>query len=91
MINYICTSLPSTASLLSLQGAMRSKEGCPSSGLGWVLHRAGTEPQLVLPLSTKGSDYGSCAHCLLVVPLENYLPASSGGHSKGTGARKGGT
>lgn len=72
MINYTGTSLPSTASLLSFQGAMRSK------GVVQVLGWAGCYPEQApnpssFCLSTKGSDYGSCAHCLLLVPLENYL------------------
>lgn len=90
MINYTGTSLPSTASLLSFQGAMRSKEGCPNSGLGWVLPRAGTEPQLVLPLH-KGQWLWLLCPLFASSASGKLSSSSSGGHSKGTGARKGGT
>lgn len=90
MINCIYTSLPSTASLLSLGGRMWSKGDVWF--LGWAgCSTAGSEPQLLLPLSSSAVILALvpivCLQCLWKIIFQTPQE----GTARETGARKGGT
>ena len=89
VINSVYMSLPSTAPQISLQERLWRGVSKPWIRVG-IKHSIHREPWFFLFLSIMSSYYGTYASCLLVVALESFPPASSTGHIKRKGARKGG-